>query len=429
MRSLLFGTKKSLKTEVERRSWTRVSIGLLAFISLLAMSGIIISVFQEHDRNRVVMEYESFLLAAELLQAYDRGEINLVQTVDGLEAFGIYNLSGVALYRYGPSPVHLNMNNLNTGLQVKDDTVSLLQILGSPAAMRGRMRPGWNMDNGMDHRAPFSYSGRYVYVSQQLEALYRSRKSFYAGAALLGVVLVAVFVFLVRLAKKLDQYRANEARNRELLALGEAARTLSHEIKNPLAVLKIQCALLKKNVKSDTLQNIAVMEDELSRLALLTDRLRTFLTGTAIHPENIPLSPYMQKYVLRYGGSVRLVDLPSPNISVKVDRTAFQQILDNLVSNAFESMLGGESVPVEISFLQRKKGMFDISIADRGAGIKREDADRIFDLFYTTKTSGSGLGLAISRRLAESMGAELSYKPNPGGGSIFIVSIPEGNGV
>jgi signal transduction histidine kinase len=69
-------------------------------------------------------------------------------------------------------------------------------------------------------------------------------------------------------------------------------------------------------------------------------------------------------------------------------------------------------------------GVVELRVADRGKGIAAADADRVYDLFFTTKTTGSGLGLALARRYAELSGATLGHEARDGGGTVFLLGLP-----
>jgi two-component system sensor histidine kinase HydH len=244
----------------------------------------------------------------------------------------------------------------------------------------------------------------------------------------MAAALILAFWNLLRLARNLDTYRAQEARNRELVALGEVARTLSHEIKNPLGVLKIQSALLKKNSDPSILPNARIIDEEVDRLGLLTDRVRQYLSTTGGTASVFSLSDYLRSFAPRYGDRVVLQALPEDKLTVQVDRDRLGQVLDNLVSNAFESLDQTAASPVEISAVPVHPDRVEIRVADRGKGIPEAVGERVFDLFYTTKTTGSGLGLSLARRYTELSGGKLSYRNREGGGTVFVVALPVHNG-
>lgn len=405
---------------------------LLVLISLLAVGGILLLVIQERSRLHISAEFRAFQVAADLLQAFDRGDTDSIARVEGLSAFGVYNTSGEALFRYGEAPATLSAEEAEAPARFSGGSVTFARVLGGPTLMmrgRGLMfgRGGGDADapplpppmpRMMERR-----QGRMIFVSYEFASLRRGERVIITGGSLVVAALALAFAILLFLARKLDAYRSREAHDRELVALGEAARTLAHEIKNPLGVVKIQCALLKKGGEDGGLKNIRVIEEETDRLALLADHVRLFLAGGEGKPEIVRVASYLPAYAERYGGAVRVVGAVAEDMAVSMDRGRLDQILDNLVSNARESM-DGSPAPVELSALPMKGSHVAIKVADRGRGIPEAEADRVFDLFYTTKTTGSGLGLATARRFAEAAGGKLAHEAREGGGTVFTLALP-----
>ena len=101
-------------------------------------------------------------------------------------------------------------------------------------------------------------------------------------------------------------------------------------------------------------------------------------------------------------------------------------VLVNLLENAHKYAPAG--TPVDLS-ARREAEWLVFEVADRGPGIPPAEAEQVFSPFYRARgtqpdAGGAGLGLAISRRLAETQGGTLCYRPRPGGGSLFLFSVP-----
>lgn len=411
---------------LNRRSETAAAMALLGLIALLALGGVFVVVIQERQRQQLIAEYRAFQIAAELQQAYDQGNVDIFEKYPNVLGFGLYSIQGSPLYRFGNAPVRVNPEDPQNPPVISGDIISLVRPFGGGGAMRGRIgswRPGPHMMDLMP--SPAMGMTRLVFVSYRISALRRGLYVLYGVALLIALALLGSFAILIRLAKNLDQFRLKEARNRELVALGEAARTLSHEIKNPLGVLKIQTVLLRKQLDGTGLvNNIRIMDEEIDRLGLLTDRLRQFLAGSEGNPEVINLNKFMYDFSLRYDKNVILEPMPASDCLVQIDKTQLHQVLDNLVHNALESMQPVPQEPVRLGINPISNNLVQISIADRGQGIPDALAERVYDLFFTTKTSGSGLGLSISRRYIELAGGRLYHQPRNGGGTIFIIELP-----
>ena len=413
---------------LNRRSETVAAMALLGLISLLALGGIFVVVVQERQRQQLIAEYRSFQIAAELQQAYDRGSVSNFEKYPDVIAFGIYTSRGTPLYRFGDAPPEVSPEAPLNPPTISGDVISLVRPFGGGGAMRGRIGNLRQIPDMMDMmNVPAIGMGmtRLVFVSYRITALQRGLYVLYGVAFLIGTALCIAFVLLLSLAKRLDQFRLQEARNSELVALGEAARTLSHEIKNPLGVLKIQTALLQKQLAgTEVVKNVRVMEEEIDRLGLLTDRLRQFLSGSEGNPEIIKLPQFLTEFCIRYDKALILHPLTTFEYQVKMDKTHLNQVLDNLVTNALESMSSNSETPVELELRQSHSGMVYILISDRGPGIPESLGDRIYDLFFTSKTTGSGLGLSISRRYIQLAGGRLYHEKREGGGTTFIIELP-----
>ena len=126
------------------------------------------------------------------------------------------------------------------------------------------------------------------------------------------------------------------------------------------------------------------------------------------------------------------IELPpaSPGPTVVVDEIHVQQVLLNLMRNAMEAIelapLGGaREIAVAVAIRAGERDEVRVDVADRGVGITEGDLERIFESFYSTKSSGLGVGLAICRKLIEAHGGKLWAANNPGGGAIFSFTLPQ----
>jgi signal transduction histidine kinase len=108
--------------------------------------------------------------------------------------------------------------------------------------------------------------------------------------------------------------------------------------------------------------------------------------------------------------------------SVSADALVLRRIIENLVSNALDS-LDGKNGTVSVT-TEKGRGLVRLAVADTGRGMSKAELDRAFDDFYTTKSGGTGLGLSIVRRLILDSNGSLTVETEPGKGSRFIVEIP-----
>jgi PAS domain S-box-containing protein len=119
-------------------------------------------------------------------------------------------------------------------------------------------------------------------------------------------------------------------------------------------------------------------------------------------------------------------DLPP----VAGDRVQLEQVILNLLLNAQQAMIGIDDRPKELVIrTERDEGdHVRLTVTDTGTGFSKEDLDRLFETFYTTKTGGMGVGLSVSRSIIENHRGKLWAAPNQGPGATFSFSIPLGSG-
>jgi two-component system sensor histidine kinase HydH len=108
---------------------------------------------------------------------------------------------------------------------------------------------------------------------------------------------------------------------------------------------------------------------------------------------------------------------------LNLDPDRISQVLLNLYLNAIESMPAGGLLRVTLSSRTENKAL-EIEVSDTGCGISREDLSRIFDPYFTTKSSGTGLGLAIAHNIIEALGGQINVQSRMGQGTTFRITLP-----
>ena len=111
---------------------------------------------------------------------------------------------------------------------------------------------------------------------------------------------------------------------------------------------------------------------------------------------------------------------------VLVNRVQIQQVIVNLIRNAFEAMADQDPREVTVTTKALGDGMIEVAVADTGPGIPSAISGRLFEPFVSTKHDGMGLGLSISGSIIEAHDGHLIAEPNPGGGTVFRFTIPPG---
>ncbi|NMA23023.1 MAG: sensor histidine kinase, partial [Spirochaetales bacterium] len=214
------------------------------------------------------------------------------------------------------------------------------------------------------------------------------------------------------------RYRETLAKQESLVNLGQAARTLTHEIKNPLSAITIQLALLKKTLGEEHGTDLAVMDQEMKRLTQLTNKVSDFLRNPLGNPVNVDLTDLLETVIKYFDTPIAFESDRRYTINFDEDRA--RSVFENLLKNAVESDPAGNP-QVEVEVYGGKRNQIHVLIRDRGAGIPRSEMRKIFDPFFTTKIHGSGIGLSISRQFVKARGGDLRLYRREGGGTVVEV--------
>ena len=228
--------------------------------------------------------------------------------------------------------------------------------------------------------------------------------------------------------------RTGAARLREterLAATGDLARQINHDIKNGLAPIRNVLRHLSQTAEQEPDQLVAIyMErrgtlessvDYLDELARNYARISPALSRTASDPRQVVLDVAQSVSVMPV--QVRVPDaLPK----IRADAVVVRRILDNLVSNAVDALDGrpGAVTVAAEAVGEDAERRVRFTVTDTGRGMTRQQLDRAFDDFYTTKPTGTGLGLSVVRRLLTDLGGSIKVETAPGEGSTFSVEIP-----
>lgn len=234
-------------------------------------------------------------------------------------------------------------------------------------------------------------------------------------------MLLGTFLMILSIYNNNRKYRIQLQRNQALAKLGAAARTLTHEIKNPLSAMTLQSAVLRRLLPEEYRSDLDVFDHEITRLTNLTNRVSEFLKDPSGNPQDIEIVAFIRDIA-------RLFQTPVPvkttvqQVTVRFDPDRARSVFENLIKNAFESTDSGDpQVSVEISSRHRS---VTIKVMDRGSGLPQEAKEKLFDPFYTTKIHGSGIGLALSRDFVQAQGGRLKLYDRDGGGTIAEVNLP-----
>lgn len=477
---------------------TRVLLFASAFVLLSAIGLLWLIVIRETERKDILLEYEAYRASSAVVDEYRRDQSFTPEGDRRILGFGFYRLDGTPFERYGSAPENISLQaalwtnrqgeggggggdlpgGVSATFSADKKTIRLLRYSGlqNPARMMGglgggaqgmgmgRGRQGLPLtpaapDSSLAPAAPGSPAGLngsyFVWMEYSTNSLSAEKLQFYLVAAMISLALAGLFVVLILVFRHNEDLTARELETRELVQLGEAARTLVHEIKNPLGIMRIQTAKIRRAASSpeaaslDASDDVAkdasgrrgvqlkdsadIIEAEIMRLSGLADRIREFLKSGPARRDPLDLVQFLGAFCGRYkdlaDSGVSLVpEIPAEGKAMVLgDPEKLLIALDNILRNAIEAVekLPPERKRIALKLFKRESA-WAIAIIDSGEGISAETQQRMFDPFFTTKEKGSGIGLALSKRLVESFGGTLTYEGGEKGeGAVFVVALNE----
>ena len=233
------------------------------------------------------------------------------------------------------------------------------------------------------------------------------------------------------------RFREEFRRNESLAQMTTMAAGVAHEIKNPLASISIYLQLMDKIMekkgsmtRDEARKYLDVVSEEVDRInRIAVDFL------FAVKPMKVELSPCGVNDIVRKTMDVVAPELEEKGIALKMnlatslpkvfaDMSLMQQSLLNLVKNAMQAMPEDRKDPCITVSTYMDSDMVKLSVSDNGCGMTEEQMSKIFEPYYTTKSSGTGLGLTVLFKIMKQHGGDVTVHSVYGEGSEFILQIP-----
>jgi signal transduction histidine kinase len=262
------------------------------------------------------------------------------------------------------------------------------------------------------------------------------------GIMLILVAIIITCTFMVNKMFLADKAKAETLamveQNCQLASVGQLAAGVAHEINNPLALINETAGYIKDlftitetyRHDEELLENIDSILEAVERCGRITRQLLGFARKFDIKIQKIDVKEVISD-VLNFHNKEAIyrnitvaVDMPEEALEIESDRGKLQQILLNLVNNAFQAV--NEGCRLDISAKYQGIDKLVISIGDNGCGMPKEALPKIFEPFFTTKPlgKGTGLGLPITYGLVKKLNGEISVKSILNEGTTFTITLP-----
>jgi signal transduction histidine kinase len=243
--------------------------------------------------------------------------------------------------------------------------------------------------------------------------------------SLLSALALAVIVARWTRAERARQDAAARAARGE--ALSRLAAMAAHEIRNPLGVIRGTIDLMRErsggSLSERDRQALGDVTGEVERLRRLTQDLLDLASDRPLALERAELGELLVE-------EARAAESRFPGVTVRChvgvlppvdgDGARLRQVFANLLANAAQAQRQGEI----LVRADTRAGAVRVLVEDHGPGVPDGAGERLFELYFTTKSEGTGLGLAIARRIVERHGGTLAHVPGRGPGATFEVILP-----
>ena len=278
------------------------------------------------------------------------------------------------------------------------------------------------MFGDLDFRIVAGGAGEELHVKGKTHnvILSRSRVSDRAGA-------LRGYVILIKDITRLKELEGQHKRNERLIAMGEMAAKIVHEIRSPLCSIELFSNMLSKDLEGTRHSEMA------SGISAGIKSLNNILTNMLFFAK--PQKPSFVEIALceavneSFDILAPLIGIRGINVrktttgqSVRGDKELLKQVFMNIIVNAVQSMPGGGELEIT---MEEDDDLVSVIITDEGEGIPSEIIEKIFDPFFSTKERGTGLGLAIAHKIMQGHDGFIKAYRNEGRGSTFCVSFPK----
>jgi hypothetical protein len=235
-------------------------------------------------------------------------------------------------------------------------------------------------------------------------------------------------------------------RSEKLASVGKLAAGVAHEVGNPIGIILGYTDILLKGTENEKVQAdyLRRIESEVSKIDKIIRGLLNLSLPKKVEPKEVDVNQVIKSSVSLLSPpkilkNVELkLQLEADPTLIRVDENQLQQVMINLIMNAFDAMPEGGKLMIATKRRKAKgenspdsgqrttDSLVEIKISDTGKGIKGGDLNKIFEPFYTTKEpgKGAGLGLSICSRIIDSFGGRIKVESEEGKGATFTIILP-----
>lgn len=237
-----------------------------------------------------------------------------------------------------------------------------------------------------------------------------------------------------RALEKIIDDRTKQLKDSErLIAIGQTAGMVGHDLRNPLQTITGELYLAKDEVQSladspqkkSLQESISVIEEQAAYMDKIVSDLQAFVRPVKVDKKPIDLKTLVEGVLLSVNSPPNILvqtQMDNGFSEVKADPRLLRRVLTNLVTNAIQAMPNGGELSVKSRV--NSQGHIALTVKDTGVGIEESIKHQIFTPLFTTKSRGQGFGLAVCKRVIEAHGGSITFESTQGKGTEFTIELP-----
>jgi signal transduction histidine kinase len=236
-----------------------------------------------------------------------------------------------------------------------------------------------------------------------------------------------------KMVKKVEENAAILAQNERESAWREMARQVAHEIKNPLTPMKLNIQYLQQALRNDhpnakqMAEKVSVsLIEQIDNLSYIASEFSNFAKMPEARPEELDLNELLDVAMELYLNEQTIkvsISKVEERMIIYSDKSQLLRVFTNLLENATQAIPEGRDGEIEV-MLRKEDNNALITITDIGQGIAPDVAERIFQPYFTTKSSGTGLGLAMTKKIIEFWQGQIWFETIEDEGTTFFIRLP-----
>lgn len=227
--------------------------------------------------------------------------------------------------------------------------------------------------------------------------------------------------------KKLREMEIQQERNQRLIAMGEMVAKIVHEIRNPLCSIELFSSMLEKELDNRDHKKLAKgISEGINSLNNILTNMSLFSRNPRPNLKDVDLRKIIDDSIFMLSPLIRSRDIRLEETLFEChilgDAELIKQVILNIIINAIQSTPDKGDISV---IMRIDNGYIAVDFIDNGEGIDRDNIERIFDPFFSTKDKGTGLGLTIATKIMQAHNGFIKVFSEKGKGSTFSIYFPK----